>query len=113
MVGRKPIGKKAMTPAERQRRRRARLRKEKAKLQKEAQLAAKRAKNEAKYAAHCARMEPVRAAEREEWLRTHPPSPPLPDPLDELAQQVLDALRVDDYSLEAFQSALLRRASIS
>jgi hypothetical protein len=111
MAGRKPIGRKAMTPAERQQRRRKRLRKEKAKLLREAEIAAKRAKNETRYGAHVEKMKPIRATQHEEWLRNNPPQPPSSHgPLEELAVQVLHALKIDNYSLDDFQAVLLWRA---
>jgi hypothetical protein len=99
MAGRKPIGKKAMTPAERQQRRRARLRREK----KAVERAAKQAENAARYASRQQQAPPF------EWANV-PSDPPLPDPADELAQQVLDTLKTEGIALKAFQAALVRRA---
>ncbi len=107
--GRKPIGKQAMTPAERQKRHRDRVRQEKAKLAKEIAKAEKRAKNEARLAEHQRRQAPLIARMREEWART-PPAQPLATAKEELAQQVLDALKIEGIALEAFQEALNRRA---
>jgi hypothetical protein len=104
-MGRPPIRKKgAFTAAERQQRRRARLRREKREREVEAK------KEQA--AATWARDEPRRRAELEAWRRTQPPGePPLADPADELAAQILDALATEqDVDLDALVDALYRRA---
>jgi len=78
-MGRPPIGKKPMTPAERQQRRRKRLRQGKAKQDRAATVAAKRAKNSARYA----RQEPEAAVSTARFVGGSPvdaadPSPLLP-----------------------------------
>jgi hypothetical protein len=100
-MGRLPLGKKAMTPAERQARRRKRLQREKVKGEREAKLAANRAKNAALLAKNADAT----------WTRVHcPPAPPLDNPADELVDQIAEAIHLSpDVTLADVQEAIARR----
>ena len=84
-MGRPPVGKKAMTPAQRQARRRKRPQREKAKAEREAKRVAAQAKNAARYQPNLGR----------DWTDVHrPPAPPLDDPADELVDQIAEAIQL-------------------
>lgn len=96
-MGRPSVGKRAMTDAERQRRRRKKLRRE----GKEAEIAAKQAKNHAVYLASmrdCVSQVVGTLA------------PPLQDPAEELVEQLLAAIQLSpEITLADIQAAIARR----
>jgi hypothetical protein len=100
-MGRPPIGRKAVTPAERQARRRKRLRCKKAKGEREAKLAA----NRAKYASLLAKNADAT------WTRVYwPPAPPLDNPADELVAQIPEAIELTpEITLADVQAAIAHR----
>jgi hypothetical protein len=106
-MGRKPIGKKAMTAAERQRRRRARLRKEKLKLGCKAEKERKHLKAAERYIptppgiTHWIK---VRVGDREVWSPTTQPLPSMR--WDQLRDEDLRSL------IEQAQMELNRRAGV-
>lgn len=109
-MGRPPIGKKAMTATERQRRRRKRLASEKAKQERKAKLEEKRAINFARLKARHEKNH-----QGDEWVSVYigPPNPPLPDPHDELAEQLLDTIALEPgLSVDGLLAAIARRIGV-
>lgn len=123
MAGRKPIGKRAMTDAERQRRRRKRLRSEK----RAAEIEAKREKNRRAYREDMARRaalpdipeeEMVRHTQQElgallSAFRTQPApasflTQPQDTPADRLAVQIAHALQEGDCTVDELRQSLDR-----
>ncbi len=99
-MGRPPIGKKPMTAAQRQKRRRAKVRRE----LKAAELERKREVNRERYDA-------TRRKGGGVWKSSlpMPAVAPLEAMADELAMQVAEALEAHDVTLEEFRAALERR----
>jgi hypothetical protein len=109
LMGRKAIGRKAMTAAERQQRRRKRLRRETAKAARQAEIAAKRAKNAARNSALDQRLR----AEAGVFISPLPvgmPIPPLANPADEIARQLSEVLAESpELTIDDLRAAIDRR----
>jgi len=100
-MGRPTIGKRAMTAAERQTRRRKRLGREKAKAERQAKLETNRAKKAARATRNT----------DQTWTTLYwPPAPPLADPADELVDQIYEAIQLTpEITLADIQAAIERR----
>ncbi len=102
-MGRPPIGKKAMTPAQRQKRRRRIL----ARGRKQQELVPKREENAAKYRRHMLEAGPI------VWMQVLPVRQTLDNGAEELATQVLEAIALQpDLTVVQLLAALARLAGV-